>query len=608
MGDNGGMKKLATHNTSWDLSPLLSPDKPAEALELRRQVTGAIDGFAGRWKTDESYMTSLDSLLEALTQYEQLWAKYGTTGPEGYYYWLSTSRDQNNTDLKAKEQSINDFGNENLNKIQFFELQLGKVTAAQQKAILADARFKPYYHFLERNFETAKFSLSEAEEKIMNLKTDTSYSKWVDMTESFLAKELREVKVSDGSTKMAGIEELLSLCADVDPGVRTRAAAAFNDILDKNAPIAEAEMNAVLANKKTNDEIRGYARPDTSRHVGDDIETEAVDALLEVVGDHNQVARDFYTLKAQLLGQKQLAYHERNMEYGAVDQAYTFDEACELVHKVCERLDPGFSAIFERFLEKGQIDVFPAPGKRGGAYCAYNTLAEPTYMFLNYTSKLRDVTTLAHELGHGINDEYMREAQNSLTFGTPMATAEVASQFLEDFVFDELSSNADDEMRLALNMSRLNDAVSSVFRQIACYRFEQDLHNEFRRQGYLSKEEIGRLFTKNMSAYMGDAVEQSPGSQNWWVYWSHIRTYFYVYSYGGGLLIAKAMQAGVRKDKAYMEKVKTFLSGGRSASPGKLFAGLGIDIYKKDFWESGIADFSKLLGETRALATKLGKI
>src|SRR4029078_8462329 len=136
---------------------------------------------------------------------------------------------------------------------------------------------------------------------------------------------------------------------------------------------------------------------------------------------------------------------------------------------------------------------------------------------------------LAHEMGHAINNECMYGAVNALNFGTPMATAEVASQFMEDFVLDELMAKADDELKLAIMMSRLNDTVSSIFRQIGCYRFEQDLHAEFRQQGYLSKEEIGRIFKKNMAAYMGCGVEQSRGAENWWVYWSHIRTFFYVY-------------------------------------------------------------------------------
>jgi oligoendopeptidase F len=157
-------------------------------------------------------------------------------------------------------------------------------------------------------------------------------------------------------------------------------------------------------------------------------------------------------------------------------------------------------------------------------------------------------------------------------------------------------------------MQKLNDDVSSIFRQVACYRFEQELHQAYRSEGYLSKEKIGALFRKHMAAYMGDAVEQSPGSENWWVYWNHIRYFFYVYSYASGLLISKSLQAAVKKDATFIERVKVFLSAGLSDSPKNIFGNLGIDITDNLFWGSGLDEVERLLNETTRLAKHLGKI
>ena len=157
-------------------------------------------------------------------------------------------------------------------------------------------------------------------------------------------------------------------------------------------------------------------------------------------------------------------------------------------------------------------------------------------------------------------------------------------------------------------MMKLNDDVSTIFRQVACYKFEQALHQEFRDKGYLSKEDIGRLFQKHMAAYMGDSVLQSIGSENWWVYWSHIRMFFYVYSYASGLLISKSLQNSVKQDRVFIEKVKEFLSAGKSDSPKNIFQKLGVDITKKEFWDKGLDEVEALLQETTTLAKKLGKI
>jgi oligoendopeptidase F len=157
-------------------------------------------------------------------------------------------------------------------------------------------------------------------------------------------------------------------------------------------------------------------------------------------------------------------------------------------------------------------------------------------------------------------------------------------------------------------MMRLDDAVSSVMRQVACYKFELELHKAYREKGYLPKEEIGKIFQKNMKAYMGDYVEQSEGSENWWVTWSHIRSYFYVYSYASGHLISKFLQNKVKSDMRFIGKVKDFLSSGSSDSPREIFARLGVDIDNKNFWLEGLEEIDILLRETGDLAGKLRKI
>jgi oligoendopeptidase F len=157
-------------------------------------------------------------------------------------------------------------------------------------------------------------------------------------------------------------------------------------------------------------------------------------------------------------------------------------------------------------------------------------------------------------------------------------------------------------------MMRLNDYVSAIFRQIACFKFEQELHHTFRQIGYLSYLEIGTIFQKHMKDYMGEAVIQSKGAENWWVYWGHIRTFFYVYSYASGLLIAKHIQNQIRKDHSFVEQLKYFMSAGRSESPKQIFKNMGMDIEDPNFWKTGLLEIKTLLNETEKLAKKLNKI
>lgn len=172
---------------------------------------------------------------------------------------------------------------------------------------------------------------------------------------------------------------------------------------------------------------------------------------------------------------------------------------------------------------------------------------------------------------------------------------------MEDFVLEKLMNEADKEMRLNLIMEKLNDDISTIFRQVAAYRFEQELHYEYRNKSYLSKEDIGKIFIKHMKSYMGDAIGYKPENENWWIYWSHFGSFFYVYSYASGLLISKSLQASVRADKSFIAKVKDFLSAGLSDSPKNIFKKMNIDITDKKFWDKGLDEVERLLKEAEGM-------
>jgi oligoendopeptidase F len=591
----------------WNLTDLFDNDDDPRIERKRKIVQQKSYAFVNTWKGRTDYLRNPAILLKALDEYEKWRRYYGSEGDEGYYFWLRTSQNQNDPVLKAKFNLIEEFSKKIQNDIQFFSLRIAKIPYRFQQKFIRYPGLQKYRHYLERLFAESKYLLSEPEERILNLKSPSSYSNWVKMTSGFLSKEERSVISENGKKSLKPFSGIASLMNSREKRVRDAAATAFNQILIKHADVAEAEVNSVLANKKVDDELRGLSRPDLARHISDDMDTAVVDTLIETVAGRFDISSRFYGLKARLLRVRKLRYHERNVEYGAISSRYPYQNSLALIRKVFSNLDQAFVRILDAFIKNSQFDVYPKKGKSGGAFCAHNLISQPTYILLNHTDRLNDVLTLAHELGHGINNELIRKKQHALYFGTPISTAEVASTFMEDFVLQEIMRKADDEMRLSIMMMRLNDEVSTIFRQVACYRFEQELHEQFREKGYLSRGDIGKLFQKHMKSYMGGSVEQSPGSENWWIYWGHIRSFFYVYSYASGLLISKSLQNSVKEDPHFIGKVKDFLSAGLSDSPKNIFRGLGIDITDKSFWERGLREVESLLNETSQLAKKLGK-
>lgn len=599
---------MTKNKVDWNLKYLLKDEKKERTEKEIKKVKKEAFKFCKKWEKRTDYLTQEKTLKKALDDYEKWANEHGYGGNLWYYYYLKSSLNQSSARIRARLNKISEISIKIRNDIQFFELRLSKIDKKTQKRFLNSKVLRDYRHFLKRLFESGEHTLSEKEEKILNLKSRPSHTNWVKMVSSFLSSEEAVVVDEEGKKESKNFSEIISLVNSRNKKVRDSAALEFNDILKKHAKTAENEINSILQNKKIDDELREFTRPDKARHVSDSVDTKVIDTLRKTVSANFAIARDYYELKARLMGVKKLEYHERNVPYGELETRYSFDSAYTLLKKVFANLDEEFSNILDSFVKKGLIDVFPKKGKRGGAFCSYNLKSQPVYVLLNHTEKLNDVLTFAHEMGHAINDEFMRKTQNSLNFETSLATAEVASTFFEDFVLQEILKSASDEQKLSLMMQKLNDDVSTIFRQIAAYNFEWDLHAAFREKGYLSKNNIGKIFRKNMQTYMGEFVEQSPGNENWWVYWSHFRNFFYVYSYASGLLISKNLQVRVKENPDFIDKVKLFLSAGMSDSPRNIFQKLDIDISKKEFWQKGILQTKKLLKETKNLATTLKKI
>ena len=602
------MPKVKDIKTEWDLSCLMNEDDLKNKDKELNKYTRDNKYFVNKWKSRNDYLESPGILKEALDEYEMLIRKYLGGGVSGYYFILKSFIDQNNSSIKAELNKIQDVVIRNTNEIEFFINRLSKITKDRQKIFLNAEILKPYKHYLEILFKNSSYLLSESEEKILNIFSPISYDNWIKMTSDILSREKRTVLDEKGNKVFKVYSEIWSNTIDKNKKVRDSSASALNDILSKNSDIAENEINSILQYKKSQDELRGMKYPDLQRHLSDDIDSEVVSSLIKAVQSKYDISRKYYELKSRLMGVKKLKYHERNVEYGNINHKYSFEEASEYVGRALKKMDDEFYKIYEEMLSKGRIDVYPKEGKESSEFCASLLLEKPAFILLNYSGYVSDITTLGHEMGHALNDALVRKNQNALNISVPLSTAEVASIFMQSFVLDEIFTDSSDEEKIILNMMVLNDAVSSIMRQVSCYNFELELHNEYRKKGYLPKEEIGNIFQKHMNDYMGDYVEQSKGSENWWIAWDHIRSFFYVYSYAGGYLLSEYMRKRYLEDHRFIHKVKTFLSAGSSVSPGSLFLDLGMDISKESFWNYSLKQIENLLQDTWKLAERMKRI
>ncbi|HEU0080485.1 MAG TPA: M3 family oligoendopeptidase [Candidatus Paceibacterota bacterium] len=575
------MKKI---QTKWDLGLLYKGHDDPQIERDLAAVEAAFAAFEKKYRGATDYLEDDEKLAKALADSEALLDQ--PIEKPMYYFHFALDLNSEDAVTRARQAQIRERLTKAQQRIKFFDLALGSMPLARQKQVLKSPLLRRYRYFLQVLFSKAKHQLSEAEEKVISLKSAPSYHLWTALTDKLVSAQTvefqgRQIPIAEASGKIA----------DLPTAERRELHDRVVSALEKLAPVAESEVNAVVTDKKVEDELRGYQEPfdETILHYEND--RASVMALVRSVEGRYDISRRFYQLKARLMRLPRLEYADRNAGIGENVRKVSFDEAVEIVRGAFSQAHPRYREIFDSYLRNGQIDVYPNKGKTGGAYCASGTNI-PTFVLLNYTDSLDQVSTLAHEMGHAIHGE-LSEAQPPLYQDYSTSTAEVASTFFEGMVFDSVYEKLSDEEKVVALHTKISDDIQTVFRQVACFNFEVDLHKGIREKGALSKEEIRALMNRHMSAYMGEAVRLREIDGNIFVSWHHIRSFFYVYTYAYGQLISKALYAEYKKDKSFIDKVNQFLSAGGSDTPENIFKSIGIDVTKPDFWEKGLQSIEK---------------
>jgi oligoendopeptidase F len=354
-------------------------------------------------------------------------------------------------------------------------------------------------------------------------------------------------------------------------------------------------FNTLLHDKATNDRLRGYEHWLRARNLSNEASDESVEALVSAVRNRYDIAQRWYRLKAKLIGVDVLADYDRNASLDAADETVEWDRAKEIVLDGYRSFSDELADLCTEFFDGRWIDVPVRPGKRPGAFCSYTVPSHHPYVFLNYTSRRRDVLTLAHELGHGVHAALARP-QGPFHQSTPLTLAETASVFGETVIFGRLLGMTDSaESRLSLLADNIEGAIATVFRQVSMNRFEHLVHTARRTEGELSVERFGDLWQESQEEMFAGTIEIQPGYRNWWSYVPHfigVPGYVYAYAYGQLLALSVYKKYEERGDD-FVPKYLELLSAGGSLPPEELGKIVDVDLTDPGFWDGGLAIIEK---------------
>lgn len=482
----------------------------------------------------------------------------------------------------------------------FFNLEIQDLPNSRIKKLLAAKALTDFQNYLYQVSIGKRHSLTEELERLTADKSLTGRSAFIRLFDEEMGAARYLTKIPGKKQKSMSQTEVLDLLHSSDGKKRKAGAVAISRGLKENIRRTTYIYNTLIQDKAINDTYRSYRNPEDSRHQANQISHDMVDALCDAVTETYSVVQNYYRFKKKVIGVRTLYDYDRYAPIGAKEIKISYPKAKKLILDSFEKFSPEFADVARLFFDKNWIDAQKRVGKRGGAFCQMGTPQAHPYVFINYSGTMRDVFTLAHELGHGIHGYLMRE-NNYLNYDVPLTVCETASVFSEMLLFEHLKSTGrSGEELFGLTMHKIESIFATVYRQISMFLFERDVHAA-RKAGELLPDTISQLWMKRQKEMFRSSITFTPGYEFWWSYIPHfIHTPFYVYAYAYGELLTLALYQQYKSSgKTYPTKFMQLLSEGGSKKPTDLLKPFRINMRKKTFWLMGIDAIEELLTDAK---------
>ena len=585
--------------STWDLSELLPQATEAEITARLADIEEEVGAFEGLRARLESEALTRDELMTAVRRYESIIRKTWTLG---YYGMLWFSADTQSTAAITFQNRLQQVMTSIQNRLLFFDLWWKGLDDAAAAALLPDADAQPdYAFFLEDLRRTRPFTLDEKSEQLINLKDADGMSGLMTVY-TMLTNRLEFKLTVDGDEQTLTRDALMGYVHSPDAELR---AAAYQELY--RVYEGEAKILAQIYNNRVRDwyneqvQIRGYSAPIAVRNVANDVPDAAVEALLEVARRNAPVFQRYFRLKARWLGVDKLRRYDIYAPLATSDRKIGYSQAVDIVLDTFRRFDPAVATLAQRVFDQDHIDSEVRKGKRGGAFCATVRPDLTPYVLVNYTGKVRDVATVAHELGHALHS-LLAADHSMLTQHPSLPLAETASVFAEILLTERLMAEEGDPLvRRELLASAVDDMYATVMRQAFFVLFEKDAHQAILDNA--SPEQLNALYMENLREQFGDSVEVAPEFQYEWVSIPHIyNTPFYCYAYSfGQLLVLSLYRRYQQEGDAFKPGYLKLLAYGGSARPEHILHEAGVDMTDPDFWQGGFDVINSMIDELEAM-------
>jgi len=587
---------MSYHQSPWSLNDLFpgldSPEFEAAFASLESQVA-EFENLRPELKSDMDVERFMDALEKSEQSAKLAYRLYG-------FVSLAFAADTQDQAVQTQMARVQQFLAEMENRTLFFSLWwkgLDETSARRFLDVSGD-----YRYYLEEMRAFKPHTLSEPEEKVVNLKNVTGASALTTLYDAITNRYVFKLKV-DGKVKKMTRGELTVYVRGADPDLRMQAYQELYRVYGGDAPILGQLYQTLVRDwRNENLSLRHFSSPIAARNLGNDIPDEAVETLLEVCRRNAPVFQRYFRFKARTLKLSRLRRYDLYAPVAKSDKEFGFDRAAEMVLESFHTFHPDFARLARRVFDENHLDSEIRKGKQTGAFCAGLLPTLTPWVKLNFQGKADDVATMAHELGHAVH-AMLAAGHTTFTFHSSLPLAETASTFAEMVLIDRLlAEEKDPAVRRDILFRQVDDAYATIMRQAYFALFEKQAHEMVAQNA--SVDEIAAAYQENLKEQFGDAIELSDEFKWEWVSIPHIYlTPFYVYAYAfGQLLVFSLYQQFQREGEAFKPRYLKILSAGGSQAPAGILAQAGIDIRSEQFWQGGFDALSALIGRLEALA------
>ena len=568
----------------WDLSDLYNSSKDNKITLDLNFIKIASKKFEKKYEGKIRNLNS-EKLHKAIIELEKINEKIDRVMSYAHLlYAENVENEKNKIFFQQMQETITKYSS----SLIFFSLELNNIGNKKLKKILKNKKLKKFDTWIANARTFKPHQLDKKLEKLLQDKNITSTNAWIRLFDEIIASlnfPFKKQKLSSA--------EILNLLSDNNPLIRRKAAKSFGTVLGQNVKIFATITNTLAKDKSINDEWRKYPNPIRSRNLSNVVEDEVVEALSHAVTSaYPNLSHRYYAMKAKWFGVKSLKYWDRNapLPFQSKKQ-FTWNKAKKIVTNSYSAFNPHIGKIVRKFFDESWIHAPVLKGKSPGAFSASTVPSVHPYILVNYQGKMRDVSTLAHELGHGIHQYLAGKKQGHFNASTPLTLAETASVFGEMLTFKSILTNEKDpKEKKALLANKVEDMLNTVVRQIAFFEFEKRIH-EKRKKSELSVKEICSIWLETQKESLGPSINFEDEYKYYWTYIPHfIHSPFYVYAYAFGDCLVNSLYAvyqdGLEKfDKKYIQ----LLEAGGSMRYRELLKPFNLDPSQPGFWQKGIS-------------------